>query len=68
MLDDKTFTNNKDTGNIDIEHFCSVATEVQELFLDSFKSVPVQVDESLEGNRYYVAVSRELFEQISQRY
>ena len=62
MLDDKTFTD-----NIDIEHLCSVATEVQELFLDSFKGIPVRVDESLEGNRYYVAISRELFEQIVER-
>ena len=67
MLDDKTFTNTECADKIDIKHLCSVATELQELFLDSFKGFPVRVDGSLEGNRYYVAVSRELFEQIVER-
>lgn len=33
-------------------------------FIDSFKGVPVRIDEVLEGGQYYIAVSRELYERL----
>jgi hypothetical protein len=38
--------------------------ELQVSLIDSFKGVPLRIDDNLPANRWYVAVSRDIYEQI----
>ena len=51
----------------DIEQLVQFNQQFQKEFVDSFIGVPVQVDESLTGNQYYIAVSKELLDAIPQK-
>jgi hypothetical protein len=50
-----------------IEQLEKVADTVDKLFLEAFDSVPVRCDETLTENKYYVAVSKELFERLTKK-
>lgn len=48
----------------DMENLLSVSEQLQTEFVQNFIGVPVRIDEKLEGNQHYVAVSKELYKQI----
>lgn len=33
-------------------------------FIDTFKGVPMRIDETLEGGQYFITVSRELYKRL----
>ncbi len=56
-----TFTNAPPSPAIELETLQAHAEVAQQYFLDTFKGVPIRVDENLEGNEYYCAVSQETY-------
>lgn len=49
---------------INFEGLAKVHNDWHQSFIDSFKGVPVRIDETLEGGQYYIAISRELHEDL----
>ena len=67
MMDiDNTYTNTttKPAEPVDLESISNVCKGLHNDIIQSFTGLPVKVDESLEGSQYYIAVSRELLNEI----
>ena len=59
----ETYTETE-TPKVDLESLSNICKGVRNEFIQSFIGLPIKVDESLEGSRYYIAVSRELLKEI----
>ena len=59
-----TFTNTT-TKSVDVEQMTDICRGLRNEFVQSFVGLPIRVDETLERG-YYIAVSRELFEEIER--
>jgi len=49
---------------VDLEGINKVYDDWRSSFVNQFKGVPVRIDENLEGGQYYIAVSREIYEDL----
>jgi hypothetical protein len=64
MCDTFTNTTSSDSTKIDLDNLVDVYNVLQADFAKSFVGIPIKVDDTLEGNHYYIAVSRELLNEI----
>ncbi len=62
-----TFTNAPPSPAIDLEELQALAEVGQQYFLDMFKGARVVVDPNLRGNKYYYAVSQELYDALRSK-
>jgi hypothetical protein len=56
------------TGNFSVGDLLTISRYMHDSFVSSFRGVPVRVDPSLKGNEWHCAVSKELFEEIKEKY
>jgi len=65
---DETFTNTKRavSETIDLDKITEMYVGWQKECIARFQGIQVKVDETLEGNQYYIAVSRELYYQMER--
>lgn len=67
MKDNTTFTTVKDSyPKVDLENLNQICLGLKAEFIQSFMGFPIKVDESLDGNQYYIAVSRGLLKEIQR--
>ena len=50
---------------VDLEGFAKIKDDWHSSFIDQFEGIPVRIDETLEGGQYFIAVSRELYEDLA---
>lgn len=60
-----TNTTARAVESADVEHVADICKGLHNEFIQSFVGLPIKVDETLEHG-YYIAVSRELFEEIER--
>lgn len=51
---------------VDIKNIAEVAAQLHKDVVSRFRGVPVIVDKKLTGYTYYIAISRDLYDQIEQ--
>ena len=61
-----TFTNAPPSPVIDLDALMLLWDDMQKPFLKIFKGVPIRVDEALDGNDYYCAVSQETYDALKE--
>lgn len=59
-----TSTNASPSPRIDLDQLQDWGDGFQKTFLGTFKGVPVRVDDGLQGNEYYCAVSQEIYDAL----
>jgi len=62
-----TTTNKTKTKDLSLDKLKMDMKSFQYALAASFKGTPVKVDKDLTGNRYYIAVSQELLDQIEEQ-
>jgi hypothetical protein len=69
MNDNSTFINTECAipEKVDLEKLTEINMGFRGDIISSFTGIPLKIDEILEGNQYYIAVSRELYKQIENR-
>lgn len=55
------------TEKVDIDGLTKLNNRLNELFIDTFRGIPVRLDEKLKGNSWYVAVSPDIYQELLKR-
>lgn len=69
MNDNSTFTNTECAvpGKVDLEKITEMFVGLRGDIISQFTGIPLKIDETLEGNQYYIAVSKKLYNQIENK-
>ena len=62
-----TSSSNGNSSGVDIKELNRVSNMLTTSLYDSFKGMPVVIDDELEGMSWHIAMSREMFNELVRR-